>query len=157
MAKLQSAGVLLYRIDSGILKVLLVHPGGPYFARKDDGAWTIPKGLLDDGEDPLAAAKREFEEELGQKLQASDFKPLTPVKQKGGKTILAWAAEGEADVLNVKSNTFKMEYPYRSGKWIIVPEVDMAEWFTIQEAKQKINPGQAPLLDELQDLLKTNT
>ncbi len=149
MSKNLSAGILLYRFKSTGLEILLVHPGGPYFRNKDTGAWTVPKGLFEEGEEPLQAAVREFEEELGQPLLASQFTELTPVKQKGGKTVMVWAAEGDIDTSTVRSNTFKMEYPYKSGKWIEVPEIDRAEWFPPQEALKKINPAQADLITEL--------
>jgi len=131
-----------------------VHPGGPYHRHKDAGAWTIPKGLINEGEDMLAGAWREFEEELGSKPVSSAAIPLTPVKQKGGKTVYAWAARGNFDTGSFVSNTFRMEYPYRSGKWIEVPEVDRAEWFSIPEARLKINPAQEAFLDELLVILE---
>jgi predicted NUDIX family NTP pyrophosphohydrolase len=149
----QSAGILLYRKKGTGIEVLLVHPGGPFHVKRDLGAWSIPKGEFDENEESLAAAKREFEEELGQKLKAEKFLELKPVKQKSGKKVFAWAAEGDLDVTTVKSNIFKLEYPYKSGKWIDVPEVDRAEWFTTEVAKQKINPGQVGLIDELISIL----
>jgi predicted NUDIX family NTP pyrophosphohydrolase len=149
----QSAGILLYRYVNDELQVLLVHPGGPYHVNKDKGAWSIPKGEFEQGEEALVAAKREFEEELGQKVISDDFMKLQPIVQKSGKTVYAWAAEGEIDTINIKSNVFKMEYPYKSGKWIDVAEVDKAEWFTPEVAREKINPGQVPLIDELENIL----
>ena len=146
-----SAGILLYRKRGGILQVLLVHPGGPLWSNKDVGAWSIPKGLVDQGEDPLEGAKREFREETG--FTASGrFIPLAPVKLRSGKAILAWAIEGDCDPAAMKSNTFSMEWPPRSGRQQDFPEVDRAAWFDIGEAKQKINQGQAVLLEELEHL-----
>jgi len=148
----QSAGILLYRTGSKQVEVFLVHPGGPFWAKKDMGAWSIPKGEFTD-EDPLDAAKREFYEETSVTLDAKNFVRLTPVKLKSGKTVHAWAAQGEVDEKNVQSNLFEMEWPPRSGKFIKVPEVDKAGWFTIAEAKQKINVAQAALIDELATML----
>ena len=145
---IKSAGVLLYRMRSDGLKVLLVHPGGPLWAGKDEGAWSIPKGLIDKDERPREAALREFHEETG--CDASEeCTPLTAVKLKGGKTIFAWACEGECDAAAVTSNTFAMEWPPRSGRKQAFPEVDRAEWFTMDEALKKITSGQIPLLHEL--------
>lgn len=148
----QSAGILLYRLQESKLQVLLVHPGGPYYKNKDTGIWSIPKGEFSDDEDPLLAAQREFEEETGQQL-SGNFIPLQSIKQKGGKTVYAWAIEGYIDASAVVSNTFKMEYPYKSGKWIEVPEVDAAGWFDVETAKTKINTAQAALVEELNKLL----
>lgn len=144
-----SAGILLYRFVNNEPEILLVHPGGPLHAKKDIGAWSIPKGEYTEGEDPLTVAKREFEEETGQPVKAKHFTLLTPVKQKGGKTVYAWAAQGDLDTSRIISNTFKMEWPPRSGKWQDIPEIDRAEWFPIAIAKQKINPAQAAFIDEL--------
>src|SRR5262252_3749819 len=127
MAKL-SAGLLMYRRREGGLEVFLVHPGGPFWAKKDLGAWSIPKGEYDEGEEPLAAARREFEEETGIQPEGH-FVPLKTIKQPGGKTVLAWAFEGDADVAAIKSNTFSMEWPPHSGKQQDFPEVDRAGWF----------------------------
>jgi predicted NUDIX family NTP pyrophosphohydrolase len=143
-----SAGLLLFRWRARQLEVLLVHPGGPLWAHKDDGAWTIPKGLVEDGEDPLAAARREVEEETGAR-PAGDFLPLTPVRQSADKTVQAWAVESEFDPAALASNTFEMEWPPRSGRRGTFPEVDRAGWFTIEDARRKILRGQLPLLDEL--------
>ncbi|HSQ78252.1 MAG TPA: NUDIX domain-containing protein [Nitrospirota bacterium] len=143
-----SAGILLYRWKNSVLGVFLVHPGGPFFAKKDEGAWSVPKGELDEGEDALAAARREFGEETGCKAEG-DFIPLSPIIQKNGKTVLAWALEGDCDAASIKSNTFTLEWPPKSGRIQDFPEVDRAGWFTIDAAKKKINPGQAALLDEL--------
>jgi predicted NUDIX family NTP pyrophosphohydrolase len=148
----KSAGILLYRKQDQKLEVLLVHPGGPYFINKDIGVWSIPKGEFTDEEDPLAAAQREFEEETGQPV-VGDFMPLQTIKQKGGKIVQAWAVEGDIDENTVISNTFKMEYPYKSGKWINVPEVDHAAWFELSAAKEKINVAQVALIEELTQLL----
>jgi predicted NUDIX family NTP pyrophosphohydrolase len=143
-----SAGILLHRTGARGLEVLLVHPGGPFWARKDAGAWTIPKGEIDEGEDALAAARRELREETGIEL-ACELVALTPVKQRGGKTVHAWAGEADCDAASITSNTFEMEWPPRSGRMQAFPEVDRAEWFSIEAAREKILPGQAPLLDEL--------
>lgn len=148
-----SAGILLYRIQDDELQVFLVHPGGPYFVRKDDGVWSIPKGEYTEDEQPLAAAKREFEEETGLPVNGNIFLPLQPIKQKGGKIVHAWAVEGNADPDKIVSNTFKMEYPYKSGKWIDVPEIDRAAWFTVEEARTKINEAQVALVEELRNIL----
>jgi len=142
-----SAGLLMYRRREGGLEFLLVHPGGPYFKNKDAGAWTIPKGETKPGEDPLAAAKREFEEELGFPPQGS-FVELRPVQQKGGKVVHAWAFAGDCDPTQVRSNTFTMEWPPRSGKQEEFPEIDRAAFFNLSAAKEKINSAQAVLLDE---------
>ncbi len=147
MAK-RSAGLLVFRFDGAQLEVLLVHPGGPFWANKDEGAWSIPKGEFDDLEDPLAAAKREFEEELGN-VPEGDFLPLEPVKQAGGKTVVAWAIEADFDVRAMTSNTFRMEWPPRSGRMQEFPEVDRAAWFAGEQARRKILKGQLPLLDGL--------
>lgn len=143
-----SAGLLLFRWRAGQLEVLLVHPGGPLWARKDEGAWSIPKGLVGEGEDALAAARREVEEETGTRPDG-DFVPLTPIRQSADKTVKAWAIESDFDPANLASNTFEMEWPPRSGRRQTFPEVDRAAWFTIEEARRKILRGQLPLLDEL--------
>jgi predicted NUDIX family NTP pyrophosphohydrolase len=143
----QSAGLLVYRETDAGVEIFLVHPGGPFFAKKDDGVWSIPKGEFED-EDPLTAARREFEEETGQKI-VGDFFALTPVKQKGGKVVYAWAVEADIDADAINSNTFEMEWPPRSGKTARFAEIDRAAWFTPVTAKQKINPSQAALVDEL--------
>jgi predicted NUDIX family NTP pyrophosphohydrolase len=143
-----SAGLLLYRRRGGVLEFLLVHPGGPFWKNKDAGAWTIPKGQLGDNEEPLAAAIREFEEELGFK-PTGPFIELMPIKQKGGKIVRAWAVEGDCDPTQIKSNTFTMEWPPKSGKQADFPEIDRAEFFKLGEAKEKINPAQIPLLEEI--------
>jgi len=143
-----SAGILLYKGKGNELRVFLVHPGGPFFAKKDEGAWSVPKGELEEGEDSLAAARREFEEETGCAPEGT-FVPLSPVTQKGGKIVLAWAVEGDCDADAIRSNTFELEWPPKSGRVRDFPEVDRAGWFTVDEAKKKINPAQAALVDEL--------
>jgi predicted NUDIX family NTP pyrophosphohydrolase len=147
-----SAGLLLFRETSGVLEVLLVHPGGPFWTAKDEGAWSIPKGEVADGEDPLEAAKRELEEEIGG-AEIGELIALDPVRQAGGKLVRAWATPGVFDPSTLKSNTFTIEWPPRSGRMQTFPEVDRAEWFTIDAARRKILRGQAPLLAELQDKL----
>jgi len=143
----ESAGLLMYRVRNGKLEFLLAHPGGPFWKAKDTGVWTIPKGELGPGEDRLMAAKREFEEELGFKAEGH-FMPLSPIKQKSGKIVHAWAFAGDCDPQQVKSNTCPVEWPPRSGRMIEIPEVDRAEFFELAEAKEKINPAQVPLLEE---------
>ncbi len=145
----QSAGILLYRTINNSIQVFLVHPGGPYFKNKDEGYWSIPKGEFLDNEDALAAAKREFEEETGQKINAGNFTRLNPIKQKSGKIVSAWALEGDIDHEIIVSNLFEIEWPPRSGKMASFPEVDRAGWFGVDDAKIKINPAQIPLIDEL--------
>jgi predicted NUDIX family NTP pyrophosphohydrolase len=152
MGKL-SAGLLMYRLREGRLQVLLVHPGGPFWAKKDAGAWSIPKGEVAEGEDLLSAAQREFHEELGFRAEGV-FVALSPIQQKGGKTVHAWAIEGDCDPAAVHSNTFKMEWPPRSGRMAEFPEVDRAEFFDLPTARTKINAGQAALLDELAGQLR---
>lgn len=144
----QSAGILLYRKAAHGLQVFLVHPGGPFFKNKDEGSWSVPKGEYLPDEDPLMAAKREFREETGHEI-TGDFIALNAIKQKGGKTVLAWAVEGCIDPGNIKSNTFEIEWPPRSGKKQTFDEIDRAEWFDMATAKIKINPAQAALIDEL--------
>jgi predicted NUDIX family NTP pyrophosphohydrolase len=152
MAK-QSAGLLLYRRRNDCLQVLLVHPGGPFWQNRDEGAWSIPKGEFATDEDPLTAAKREFHEEIG--LTATgDFEPLQPIKQRGGKMVHAWLVECDIDLSAFKSNRFMMEWPPRSGKLAEFPEVDRAEWFTMAAAREKILESQRPLLDEAESRLK---
>jgi predicted NUDIX family NTP pyrophosphohydrolase len=144
-----SAGILMYRRsgDSSI-EVFLIHPGGPFWSKKDLGAWSIPKGEYGDDEDPLDAARREFREETGYDAEG-EFIPLDPVKQKGGKIVSAWAVEGSIDATAVSSNTFSMEWPPRSGRQTEFPEVDKAGWFSPDEARAKINPAQAAFIDAL--------
>ncbi len=152
MAK-KSAGLLIYRHRQSGTEVFLVHPGGPFWARKDEGAWSIPKGEYAPGEDPLETARREFQEETGFEA-GGDFIPLTPRKQPGGKVISAWALEGDCDASLIKSNTFSMEWPPRSGRQQEFLEVDRAGWFTVHAAKEKILKGQVPFLDELSEILR---
>ena len=151
----KSAGLLLFRRRDR-LEVLLVHPGGPLWAKKDEGAWSIPKGEIDPGEDPLTAARREFAEELGTEV-SGEFIALHPIRQASGKLVYAWAVESDFDVATLVSGTFSMEWPPRSGRMQDFPEADRAEWFTIDEAKQKINKGQVPLLDECEQLIAPQT
>ena len=143
-----SAALLVYKRAPDGVRVFLVHPGGPFWAKKDLGAWSIPKGEFDDDEDGLAAAKREFVEEVGQAIDGT-FIALTPVKQRGGKIVHAWAVEGEVDAAAVKSNEFEMEWPPRSGRMARFPEVDRGQWFGVAEALRRILPAQAPILEEL--------
>jgi predicted NUDIX family NTP pyrophosphohydrolase len=147
MAK-QSAGILLFRLKNKDIEVLLGHPGGPFFKNKDDGSWTIPKGEIDDDEDSFLAAKREFKEETGKEINGK-FISLEPIKYKSGKIVYAWAIEGDIDPSVLKCNTFKLEWPPKSGKYIDVPEIDKFEWFALAKGKQKIIPAQAAFLDEL--------
>ena len=147
MAKKVSAGLLLYR-RRGELEVFLVHPGGPFWAKKDGGAWSLPKGEIGEGEDPLQAAKREFSEETGLPIDG-EFRRLEPVKQSGGKMVHAWAIEADCDPAQVRSDLFVMEWPPKSGKTQQFPEVDRVGWFTIAEARKRINAGQIGLLDQL--------
>ena len=147
-----SAGILLFRRGSAGLEVMLVHPGGPFWAKKDAGAWSIPKGLADEGEDFLAAAKREFLEETGMPV-AGAFLELGVHKQASGKTIAAWACEGDFDPATLNSNTFSLEWPPRSGRTAEFPEVDRAAWFAIDEALVKINKGQKPIVTALEALV----
>jgi len=149
----QSAGILIYRKTGGKMQVFLVHPGGPFFKNKDLGAWSIPKGEFEDSEEPLIAAKREFEEETGKAIEG-DFFELSPVRLKSGKTVYAWAIEGDINHETITSNLFEMEWPPKSGKKQSFPEIDRAGWFEIEEAKLKINGAQAGLIDELAS--KTN-
>lgn len=144
-----SAGLLMYRITTGKPEVLLVHPGGPIWRNKDNGAWSIPKGEITKGEDLLDAAKREFEEETGHK-PSGKFIPLNPVTQKSGKIVHAWAVESNLDPASIKSNTFTMEWPPKSGKRAVFPEVDRAKFFDLETAKQKINPAQVAFVNELE-------
>jgi predicted NUDIX family NTP pyrophosphohydrolase len=149
----RSAGILLYRSAGGATEVLLVHPGGPFWAKKDAGAWSIPKGEYGDGEDPRACALREFEEETGTALPPGELIELGAVRQKSGKVVSAWAAEGDLDAESVRSNTFTMEWPPRSGRTAEFPEIDRADWFGIDAAREKLVPAQAELLDRLLERL----
>ncbi len=143
----KSAGLLVYRFRNKIPEFLLVHPGGPYFSKKDLGAWSVPKGEFDD-EDPLSAAKREFSEEIGLPLTGT-FIELCPIVQKGGKTVFAWAVECDLDSTPFRSNTFQIEWPPKSGKFREYPEIDKAEWFPAEIAKQKINLSQVVFIEEV--------
>ncbi|HSH40830.1 MAG TPA: NUDIX domain-containing protein [Arenicellales bacterium] len=144
-----SAGILLYRIRDGRLQVLLAHPGGPYWARRDEGAWSIPKGLIDADEDPLAAARREFREETGCDVDGN-FVELGSVRQPGGKLVQAWALEHDLDPSTLHSNRFTMEWPPHSGQFRDFPEIDRAQWFCIDDAREKILKGQREFLQRLQ-------
>jgi len=149
-----SAGLLMYRIRDEAIQVLLAHPGGPYFVNKDEGDWSIPKGEPGPDEDLLLTAQREFEEETGLK-PTGPFIPLTPVKQKGGKLVHAWAFVGDCDPTAINSNTFTMEWPPKSGQQRQFPEIDRAEFFDLATARRKIKSGQVGLLDELETSLNT--
>jgi predicted NUDIX family NTP pyrophosphohydrolase len=145
----RSAGILLHRRTARGTEVLLVHPGGPFWAKKDLGAWSLPKGEHDESEDALACALREFEEELGTPPPAGAPTDLGTVRQKAGKVVQAWALEGDLDPAAITSNTFELEWPPRSGRLREFPEVDRAEWFPLAEARERINPAQAAFLDRL--------
>ena len=145
----------MYRYRNSILEVFLVHPGGPFWAKKDEGSWSIPKGEYSDDEEPFNVAKREFKEETGYEAEG-DFLPLSPIKQPSRKLISAWAIEGDCDASKIKSNTFKMKWPPRSGKEAEFPEVDRAEWFPTKVAKKKLLKGQAGFIDELIDIFQYN-
>lgn len=144
-----AAGLILFRRGPQSPEVLLVHMGGPFWARKDLGAWSIPKGELEPDEDPLAAARREFEEETGCRI-SGEFRPLAPQKQRSGKTVYAWAVEGDCDPAAIKSNTVSIEWPPHSGRRQVFPEVDRAAWFPLDEAKQRILPGQLGFIESLE-------
>jgi predicted NUDIX family NTP pyrophosphohydrolase len=148
----KSAGVLVYRRRAGDIEVLLVHPGGPFWARRDAGAWSIPKGEYSDSEDAEVAARREFVEETGWTIDG-ELKPLGEIRQKAGKAVTAFAAEGDFDPANLKSNSFDMEWPPKSGRVASFPEVDRAGWFGLAEAREKIIEGQRSLLDRLETLV----
>ncbi|WP_455378885.1 NUDIX domain-containing protein [Petrachloros mirabilis] len=153
MAKKFSAGILLYRKRDGRLEVFLVHPGGPFWEKKDRGAWSIPKGLYHEGEDPMAAAQREFAEETGSHVTGL-FHPLDPLLQPSGKLVSVWAVEGDLDPATLTCNTFPLEWPPHSGTIRDFPEVDRGAWFDIPTAHERIQPGQRGFLDQLQTLLK---
>ena len=154
--KRKSAGILLYRRRGADgIEVMLVHPGGPYWAKKDVGAWSVPKGEFDDDEDPAAAARREFAEETGTEL-SGDLLPLGSIRQKNGKEVVAWALERDFDCAALRSNTFRMEWPPKSGRMAEFPEVDRAAWFTPEEARTKMHAGQAALVDRLLEHLETD-
>jgi predicted NUDIX family NTP pyrophosphohydrolase len=147
-----SAGLLVYRKRQGILEVLLAHPGGPFWAKRDSGAWSIPKGEVDAQEPPLDAARREFHEETGFTVSGA-FTALSPLRQPGGKVVHAWAVAGDCDPSQMRSNLFRMEWPPRSGKQQEFPEIDRVEWFAIDEALRRILPGQAGFLRQLATLV----
>jgi len=147
----RSAGIVLYRKRLGILEIFLVHPGGPYWARKDNGAWSIPKGEYEQGEEALQAAQREFLEETGVAVNGP-FLALAPVRQPSGKMITAWAAEGDLDPTQLRSNTFSLEWPPKSGVMQSFPEVDRGAWFSLADARSKLSPGQRPLLRDIAEL-----
>ncbi len=152
MAKL-SAGILMYRGFPHALELLLVHPGGPFWAKKNKGAWSIPKGEYTTGEEPLDVAKREFDEELGCPAPSATFVPLGEIRQRSRKLITAFAAQGDFDSATLKSNRFEMEWPPKSGRTQSFPEVDRARWFAPAEAREKIQPGQVPFIDRLLEYL----
>lgn len=145
----RSAGILLYRRREDALEVLLVHPGGPFWARKDEGVWSIPKGEYEPHEDALAAARREFEEELGTAAPAGAVHDLGEIRQRAGKLVHAFGLEGDLDATDITSNTVEIEWPPRSGRAVTIPEVDRAEWFALDEARKRILAAQAELLDRL--------
>jgi predicted NUDIX family NTP pyrophosphohydrolase len=152
-ARSNSAGILLHRRGESGIEVLLVHPGGPFWARKDQGAWSIPKGELDGDEDPRACALREFAEETGTRLPDTALDDLGSVKQKSGKVVFAFAAAGDLDPATLVSNTFELEWPPRSGRMQAFPEIDRAEWFGLDAAREKLNPAQVAFVDRLEALL----
>ncbi len=153
-----SAGIIAYKRNAaGEYKVLLVHPGGPFYKNKDDGAWCIPKGEYTEGEDALLAAKREFTEETGNSLPLVEFIPLKPIKIKSGKIISAWVVEADFIEPLIHSNHFDIEWPPRSGKKQSFPEIDKAEWFTLKEARHKINVGQTDLIEQLARIIESRT
>jgi predicted NUDIX family NTP pyrophosphohydrolase len=145
----QSAGILLHRLRGEEVEVLLVHPGGPFWTRRDAGAWSIPKGEHEPDEEPLAAARREFQEELGTAPPDGPTVDLGEIRQKNGKLVHGWALTGDLDPAGIVSNTLELEWPPRSGRLIEIPEVDRAEWFTLEDARARINPAQVALLDRL--------
>ena len=149
-----SAGVLLYRACDVVVEVLIAHPGGPFWARKDDGAWSIPKGQFEEGEEALAAAVREFWEETGFTLGAVEFRSLGELKQNSGKVVTAWAVEKDVPADAIKSNLFQMEWPPKSGKMQEFPEVDRAGWFGVERAREKLIAGQREFLDRLEKLVE---
>jgi predicted NUDIX family NTP pyrophosphohydrolase len=148
-----SAGLAMYRLSERGPEIFLVHPGGPFFRSKDDGAWSVPKGLIEKGEDLLAAARREFTEETGLLTPDEGYVSLGEVQQKSGKVVCAWAFEGNCDPGAVVSNTFELEWPPRSGKMREFPEIDRAAFFSIEEARRKLNPAQVAFVDRLEELL----
>ena len=155
MAKPKSAGLLLYRLSDGRPEVLIGHMGGPFWAKKDEGAWSVFKGEYDDAEEPLAAARREFEEETGSPPPDGPVIDLGEVRQASGKRVVAWAVEGDFDPAELKSNTYKVQWPPRSGQWRTFPEVDRAEWFDLETARAKLVRAQAAFIDRLERELRT--
>ncbi len=154
----RSAGLLLYRgAPDGPIEVLLAHPGGPLWAKRDEGVWTVPKGEFHDGEEAWAVARREFEEETGHPAPDGDPIELGEIKQKGGKIVEAWALEGDVDPATAHSNTFPFEWPPRSGTWITIPEIDRVEWFAPDEARLRIKDTQIPFIDRLLTALDDST
>jgi predicted NUDIX family NTP pyrophosphohydrolase len=149
----RSAGILLFRGKGAELRLLLVHPGGPFWAKKDLGAWSIPKGEYQEGEDPLAVARREFEEELGSPAPAGEATELGELVQPSRKVVTAYAIEGNFDVGTLRSNLFEMEWPPKTGRLQSFPEVDRAQWFSVEKAREKILPGQSPFIDRLLERL----
>ena len=152
----RSAGLLLYRRSGGQVEVLLAHPGGPLWARRDAGAWSVPKGEIEPGEEPLAVARREFREETGHEPPAGGCVELGEVRQKSGKLVVAWACEGDLDPVTAISNTFPLEWPSGSGNYRDVPEVDRVEWFALDDARARLNPAQVELIDRLAAALVGN-
>jgi predicted NUDIX family NTP pyrophosphohydrolase len=150
----KSAGLLLFRDAPGTIEVLLVHPGGPFWAGKDQAAWSIPKGEFSEDEDPLHAAVREFKEEMGCEAVTGDLVTLQPRRQAGGKIVFAWAVKSDFDTARLRSNTFSIEWPPRSGRQQVFPEIDRAAWFRLDVARGKISKGQTGFLDELESTLK---
>jgi len=148
-ASRQSAGILLHRMQQGRLQVLLVHPGGPFFARKDAGAWSIPKGEIEEGEEPWDVARREFEEETGHPAPDGASIELGEITQKGGKVVVAWALEGDLDPATAHSNTFQFAWPPGSGRYITIPEIDRVEWFSPDDARVPLKETQHPFIDRL--------
>lgn len=149
-----SAGLLLFRRRDGRVELLLAHPGGPFWRNRDDGAWTIPKGVPAEGEPLLEAARREFAEETGMRPEG-DALPLGSIRQKAGKTVHAWAVEGDLDAARIVSNTMRIEWPPRSGRWTEIPEVDRCAWLDPDSARRKLNPAQAAFVDRLLESLAT--
>ncbi len=156
MPRQQSAGLILYRIKNGQPEVLIAHMGSPWWAKKDKGAWTIPKGGFEKDEEPLATAHREFKEELGHDVPTGEIIELGSIDQKNNKTVTAWAIEGDLDASKIKSNLFEAEWPPRSGKKQMYPEIDRAVWLSLEEASQKLIPEQVPLLERLAERLEVD-
>jgi predicted NUDIX family NTP pyrophosphohydrolase len=150
---IRSAGLLMYRHRGGELEVLLAHPGGPYWVKRDAGAWGIPKGVVEDGEDTLAAARREFREEMGFEA-VGEVRALEPLRQPSGKVVYAWAVEGDCDAAAVRSNEFQLEWPPKSGLMKSFPEIDRAAWFALDEARVRMLPGQRAFLEQLQAMVR---